>query len=151
MTKPQPKVPDPEISLGTRMKAAFTALDEVGLEALPGVQALYDEQLVFSDPIQTLHGRDKFIDLMSRMHTGKAKVHFSIGDICESDQMLFSTWAVHVEMRFTRDIKFEGVSHCHIERGVITRHRDYWDVAGVLIGQIPLIRPLYRRLTRFLS
>ena len=134
-------------SVGERLRQAFDDLNSGGLEALPPIAALYHEELEFEDPVQKFVGRDRFIDLLSRMHTGGADVSFVIGDVCEGEDLLFSSWSVHIPMKYTPDIRFDGVSHCR----VVVSHRDYWDVAGVLLGQLPFVKPIFKRITRFLS
>lgn len=120
-------------------------------ESLGGIGTVYAEDARFRDPFNDVQGlaaiRAVFDDMFERTRAPRFVV---TGTVTQGDQAF-----LHWDFRFglgRRELCVQGCSHVHLGAdGRVVRHRDYWDVAGELYEQMPLLGVLMRALRRRLS
>jgi limonene-1,2-epoxide hydrolase len=118
---------------------------------LQRVAPLYDENVRFTDPIQTLDGREAFIDMNRRLVARSKELRFDVFERAVDGDNIFFTWRMVFAMKVGPRLEIEGTSHLRVTNGRVTLHRDYWDLAGSVADSIPLAAPFYRALVSKLA
>lgn len=134
-----------------RFRDAVDQLNRDGVSALNTFGDLYDPYVVFQDPIQTVYGRDEFIEMNRRLMERATDLYISVATVTESDDHLFATWTLSFSPRVGPRITIEGCTHAQLRDGAITYQRDYWDLLGSFMESIPAVGLLYRRVTSMLG
>lgn len=134
-----------------RFRDAVEQLNRDGAAALGVLGDLYDPYVVFQDPIQTVYGRDEFMEMNRRLLDRANDLYMSVATVIESDDHLFATWTLSFSPRFGPRITIEGCTHAQLRDGAITYQRDYWDLMGSFMESMPAVGLLYRRLTSLLG
>jgi ketosteroid isomerase-like protein len=115
--------------------------------AIDRVAPYYADDVVFIDPIQTVRGREEFLEMNKRLIRRAKSLRFDVHTLTGDDASLFATWTMHLAMRGPAPtMTIDGVTHCTLRDGRITQHRDYWDLLGAAMNTIPLAGPVYRAL-----
>ena len=132
-------------SLSTPVKASdFTPgqqpYDE---EALRRLSAVYSKNVVFSDPLYSLHGRDELrrghLDFIHRFH-----VNMTTSEAAQIGRRIFLPWTMvctHRKWGWATSIDGVSVFDCNAE-GEIIAHRDHWDLLKTVSQFNPLARGL---------
>ncbi len=110
------------------------------------IAPLYDENVRFTDPIQTLDGRQAFIDMNRRLVARSRELRFDVFDRAVEGDNIFFAWRMVFAMKVGPRLEIDGTSHLRVKDGRIVFHRDYWDLAGSVADSIPLAAPFYRAL-----
>jgi hypothetical protein len=125
------------MKLGDRLKHALVALTPDQPDAVDALLPLYDPELTFRDPIQELHGVAAFADmnhrLLARMRTLTWDVRSVKGDMSE----VFLEWTMTGRLRLGPAIQVSGVTRARAVNGLITNHRDYWDLGELIASTLP--------------
>ena len=139
MTPPPSTQPDPT----ARVAAAFEHLSADRLDAL---EALYAPGARFKDPFHEVQGRAAiraiFACMFAQLEAPRFVVHERLGDASQG----FVTWTLEFRWRGQRQARrIRGATHFRFDvEGRIVDHRDYWDAAEELYGQLPLLGTLMR-------
>ncbi len=135
--------------MGARFRDALLEAYGPGREAaLPGLLALYDEDLQFRDPMQELRGREAFAK-MNRQFLGSVRsVEVSVRDLVEGEGSFFMAWTMRVAARIGPAVTVQGVTHARTRGGKIVEQRDYFDLAGSVLGALPGVSAAYRFVTK---
>jgi hypothetical protein len=120
-------------------------------EVLPELLAHYAENLVFRDPIQTLHGREAFARMNRSLAERSRAFRFDLHDAAGADSVVFLRWTMYMTPKLGREMKVEGVSYLRTnDAGLVVEHVDYWDLPTFFASAVPggaavlrtLLRPL---------
>ncbi|MBL8514840.1 MAG: nuclear transport factor 2 family protein [Betaproteobacteria bacterium] len=121
-------------------------------ESLAGIAIVYTEDVKFRDPFNDVAGIEKLRHICEDMFVRLDDPRFKILDTVEQENRAFITWD------FTFRIKtlnphvvrtIHGGSHLTFAPdGRVCVHRDYWDAAGELYEQLPVVGALMRFLKR---
>lgn len=139
MTSAPPAPPDPT----ARAAAVF---ERLGAERLDALDALYAPDARFKDPFHEVQGlaaiRAIFARMFAQLDEPRFVVHERLGDATQG----FVTWTLAFRWRGQRQgRRIRGATHFRFDAdGRITEHRDYWDAAEELYGQLPLLGALMR-------
>ena len=121
-------------------------LESFGPDILPELEPLYHPDVIFTDPLQTLTGRDAFM-AMNRKLIARARVcRFDVETWAVRGNDVFLAWLMTYAPRRGPELGFEGTSLLTVRDGLVVLHRDYWDLAGNLLDAVPGVGPLYRKL-----
>lgn len=137
---PQPHLPpDPT----ARAAAAFERLSPERLDTL---DALYAPDARFKDPFHEVQGRAAIRAIFARMFAQLDQPRFVVHDRLGDAAQGFVTWTLEFRWRGQRQQRrIRGATHFRFDAdGRITEHRDYWDAAEELYGQLPLLGALMR-------
>jgi limonene-1,2-epoxide hydrolase len=115
--------------------------------ALVDLAALYDPDVVFEDPIQRLAGRDAFIDMNKKLLKMSKSMSFDVTDTIASQGSIAIVWDCTLDLRVGPSITVPGVSHIKVRAGRVVWHRDYFDLLGGALDNLPILNFLYRRAT----
>lgn len=105
----------------------------------------YADDVVFTDPIQTVRGKAAFAEMNRRLIRRAKEIRFEAHDVAQQGDVVFITWTMVMTMKLPAPpMRIEGVTHCTLRDGKVAAHRDYWDLLGSTMDMIPLAGPVYR-------
>lgn len=142
---------DENRSLATEFRDAIRAVNNDGERGVDEFIALCDPYIVFQDPLVTIYGKEELRATYRKLVTGHRDFYMSLSSVVEQDNQLFATWTLSFTPRVGPRITIEGSTHAQLRDGLITYHRDYWDLLGSMLGTIPALGLLYRRATSLLA
>jgi hypothetical protein len=141
-----------ETTPGGRLRALFERFgrDRADDEAmLRDGTALYAPTMRFQDPIQTIDGRDEYLAMCRRLLTRPKAVRFFVDTMVESPTDVLMTWRMDLTPRVGPRVLADGATHCRLDAdGLVVWHRDYWDLVGDIVGQVPLVGRAWRGLVK---
>jgi hypothetical protein len=121
-------------SLFSRFRAALATLRP---ETLDDLRDLYDPDLEFRDPIQTLHGVDAFIAMNRRLFARFRELEFDVTSGTGSDTDLFLVWTMRAAPKFGPRLVVDGATHARVGGGRVTYQHDYWDLGELVARAVP--------------
>ncbi len=142
----------PNLTAGDRIREIFDAFnrgDAAG--ALGLIDAYYTDDVVFKDPLQTVEGKQAFMEMNHKFFDKGQALTVEIGDVVEAGEQLFVTWKMRFKPRFGPTVLCDGASHAKARDGRIYYHRDYWDLLDTTFGSMPFAGPIYRALVKRLG
>ena len=119
--------------------------------AIDRLADLYDHDVVFRDPLQTLRGRDAFVAMNRRILARARRLSFVVASVAAGGGSVFLAWTMRYEPRVGPTIVFEGATHARTRAGLIVEQRDYWDLLSSLAESLPIVRNLYASLAPHLG
>ena len=129
--------------LAEALRDICVSFEHDGDDAIARLAELYDPDVVFRDPLQTLRGRDAFIAMNRRILTRAKRLSFEVSSVAAGDGSVFLAWTMLYEPKLGPTISFEGATHARTRDGLIIEHRDYWDLLSSLAASVPILRRVY--------
>jgi ketosteroid isomerase-like protein len=129
-----------------RLRDVYVSFDRDAEGALARLVDLYDRDVVFRDPLQTLTGREAVVAMNRRVIARARQLSFDVSDSLGRGDTFFLAWTMKYAPRRGPTFAFEGASHARVRGGVIVEQRDYWDLLSSLAERIPVVRGLYAAL-----
>lgn len=127
-----------------RVEALFAELGPTHPTKLGGV---YDDQVVFIDPLHRIDGRAALETYMDRMSRGLRWARFEFGTITISGEHATIEWVMRFAMKaLPGEHALEGVTLLDVRDGLVVRHRDYFDVGAMLYEKVPALGWVIRRI-----
>ena len=123
---------------------AFAELTEDSLDELV---AMADDSIIFTDPFNTIKGRDGFRHVFLHMYETCHDPKFDITDLAHGDEASYIRWRMTAKLKSWphMDLDFKGMTEVHANKdGFITAHYDHWDSASQLLAKIPYIGAVIR-------
>jgi steroid Delta-isomerase len=115
------------------------------------IAALYAPGARFRDPFNDVQGTAGIEAIFRDMFERTREPRFVITGSVQQAEAAFVTWDFNFRTA-TRVMRIQGCSHMHFDaQGRVDMHRDYWDAAGELYEQLPLLGTLMRALRRRLT
>lgn len=115
------------------------------------LRELYDDAVVFRDPIQEVHGLAEFLAvnrrLLARLRSLEWQVHAAIGD----DTYAVLEWTMRGTPKKGPALAVDGVTRVRARAGRIVDHRDYWDLSEMLASSVSFGERIRRTLLRPLA
>jgi limonene-1,2-epoxide hydrolase len=142
---------DVDQALADKLRDVYAAFEKDGDAALERLAPLYAAEMVFRDPLQTLHGRDAFMAMNRRIMGRAARLSFEVTDAVGARGAIFLAWTMVFEPRRGPRVVFAGATHLRQVNGLITEQRDYWDLLSSFAASVPLLRSLYAALAPHLG
>jgi len=136
---------DPRV---VRIIEAFEGLTPADL---PRFGDFYAPDADFKDPFNEVRGVPAIRQVFEHMYVALEAPRFVIHDVVAQGDQCVLTWDfVFRFRRFSRELQtVRGASHLKLDaHGLITAHRDYWDVAEELYEKLPGVGVLMRWLKR---
>ncbi len=132
-----------------RVKGYFETLTP---EAVERMGEVYATDAYFRDPFNEVTGLPAIQKIFRHMYEPLVEPRFVILETIEEGDRLVLTWDMLYRIRkFKPELerKIHGLSLLRFDaEGRVAFHRDYWDAAGELYAQLPLVGPLMRFLAR---
>ncbi len=136
---------DPRV---VRIIEAFEGLTPADL---PRFGEFYAPDADFKDPFNEVRGAPAIRQVFEHMYVALEAPRFVIHDVVAQGDQCVLTWDFIFRFRrFSREWQtVRGASHLKLDaQGLITLHRDYWDVAEELYEKLPGVGALMRWLKR---
>jgi steroid delta-isomerase len=115
---------------------------------------VFSEDVHFRDPFNDVRGREAARQVFRHMFEHTAMVRFDVLECVQQGEVGYLRWRFHFRLRGDRRDRepVEGVSRVVLAAdGRVSEHLDYWDAAGGLYAQLPLLGALMRWLRKRLS
>ncbi|ADN75681.1 protein of unknown function DUF1486 [Ferrimonas balearica DSM 9799] len=126
----------------------------LGRDHLDQVDTLYHPDVVFADPSGELHGRDRFKAHLATLYQNVDECHFELGVPIGTPPHWAQPWVMtlrHPKLAGGKPVRVEGISELRCQEGLITHHRDYFDMGQMLYEQVPVLGPATRWLKARMS
>ena len=136
---------DPRVA---RIVEAFETLTPADL---PRLGDFYATDADFKDPFNEVRGVPAIQQVFAHMYVALESPRFVVHDVLAQGDQCVLTWDFIFRFRrFSRELQtVRGASHLKLDaNGLITLHRDYWDVAEELYEKLPGVGALMRWLKR---
>jgi predicted SnoaL-like aldol condensation-catalyzing enzyme len=116
------------------------------------VEQYYHEDVRFRDPIQSLQGRDAFIEMTENLVRRCSQLSAHVNDAAQTGDVIFLQWTMEMKIGPTPLTAIEGTTRLRLDAdGRVVEHRDYFDFWGDAMGAIPGVGSLYRRFMRMMG
>lgn len=113
---------------------------------------MYTEDAYFRDPFNEVRGIDKLKHIFSDMFVRLIAPKFSITETIQEGNRVLLVWDFTYRIKALKPEqarKIHGSSLIRFaEDGRVNYHRDYWDAAGELYEQLPVVGVLMRWLKK---
>mgnify|MGYP005855782839 CR=1 FL=1 len=112
-------------SIAARVSSWLRQVRKDSVEAtLPELLEVYDEQVVFRDPMQELHGRDAFREMNLSLATKARELSFDVRETATTGDAAFLRWTMRFVPRLGPELHVEGVSFLRVPAGRVVEHVD---------------------------
>jgi limonene-1,2-epoxide hydrolase len=106
---------------------------------------LYHDDIVFQDSIQRVEGRAAFEALCNRLARRCKELRMDILDVSQAGDVIFLEWEMTLMFTKYPSSTLHGCTKLTLgEDGRIVRQRDYYDLWGDIIDNIPRLARAYR-------
>jgi len=117
--------------------------EEMSPNSLSELDQVYTADATFKDPFNELKGLESIRKVYAHMYEKLESPRFVIIDEVASGQSKFVSWDFLFSIK-SKEMKIHGGTFFRFnEQGLITEHRDYWDVGEELLLKIPVFRSIY--------
>ena len=113
---------------------------------LARVAELYAADVVFTDPIQSIRGREAFVAMNRRLLASMRELSFDFSARAAEGDHVFYAWTMSLTPKLGPRMTIDGTTHLVVEDGFVKRHDDHWDLLSGVMGAVPGVGPLYRAL-----
>ena len=121
-------------------------------DSVADIGKFYTEDIYFRDPFNEVRGIAPVLHIFSDMFVRLHDPRFTVVETILDDRGAVLIWDFNFRIKTLNPNlprRIHGLSHLRFASdGRVSYHRDYWDVAGELYQQLPLIGSLMRWLKR---
>ena len=121
-------------------------------ETVAAISTVYAEDAYFRDPFNEVTGIEKIRHIFADMFVRLDEPKFTIIETIEQPHGALLIWDFTFRIKSLKpqlDRRIHGTSHIRFAAdGRVQYHRDYWDAAGELYEQLPLVGSLMRYLKK---
>ena len=115
------------------------------------IGSIYAVDARFRDPFNDVQGLAAIEAIFADMFQRTRSPRFEITSSVQQADHAFVAWDFIFGLG-RRELRVQGCSHLYFDSaGLVAVHRDYWDAAGELYEQLPLLGVLMRAVRRRLS
>lgn len=123
--------------------------------ALHQIDAHYTDDASFRDPFNAVTGLPEIRRIFEEMFERLVDPRFTVLEVIASGDSAFLVWDFTFAIRALKPQqirRIHGGSHLRFAPdGRVCAHRDYWDAAGELYAQLPVLGPVMRALARWFA
>ncbi|MBT1064994.1 nuclear transport factor 2 family protein [Bowmanella sp. Y26] len=123
-------------------------------ESLVSLTEIYSEQIEFVDPVGSHRGITQLKSYFANLLSNCITCRFDIHSQDQAEQKLFIRWTMHYAhpmLSSGKLLSLDGISELHIEDGLVSFQRDYYDLGAMMYEHVPLLGRVIRRLKQRLS
>jgi hypothetical protein len=123
---------------------------ELRHDTLHRLDEVYDERILFEDPLHRIEGRDALRAYFDRMYAGVESIDFEYGELMRDPGQAMVTWSMQLRHRRFRPgelLTLPGASHLRFTDRV-HYHRDYFDAGALIYERLPLVGGVVRAIRR---
>lgn len=123
-------------------------------DTLGELSEMLDNNVVFIDPFNKLHGKDVMVSVFEKMFDTMTDPQFEILDIAYSDDRAYLKWRMTGIVKAAPKMPFDLIGMSEVEfneAGKVVLHHDHWDSASQLLSHIPYVGWIVRRICRLFA
>jgi limonene-1,2-epoxide hydrolase len=106
----------------------------------------YHKDIIFQDTIQRIEGIDNFIAMCNRLTKRTKQLNMEIVSIAQSENVIIFDWIMTMMFKKYPNTPIYGSTKLTLsDDGYILEQRDYYDLWGDIINNIPRFNKMYRR------
>ena len=106
----------------------------------------YDDSICFRDTIQEIHGIKEFKAMTERLVERSQDLKMKIVNILFEGNIIFFEWEMTLSFKKFPNSRLFGLSRITLnEEGKIIAQRDYYDLWGDILDNIPFLAEKYRK------
>ncbi|MFW5825749.1 MAG: nuclear transport factor 2 family protein [Marinobacter sp.] len=121
---------------------------------IAGLDQVYSAGIRFTDPFTSVEGLDELHTYLEKVYANVRHCHFDFLDVIVNGDQACLVWVMHLQhprLRGGRRVIVHGLSHLIVSGDRIRFHRDYFDAAELLYGNLPLLGPAIRWIRNYAS
>ena len=103
----------------------------------------YSDDVQFQDPITKTDGLDQLKKHYTKSYQNIKLIRFDFSEFIQTDNKYSCTWVMNVAVNGLnggKEFQVSGISILHFNSdGLITYHRDYFDLSEMVYEKLPLI------------
>jgi hypothetical protein len=124
-------------------------LSPYGKGKLPDYSQMYPHyhpDCLFHDSVQAFRGRHTFIQMCERLEKRCSEIYMDVHSMGQNgNNIFFAEWTMTISFRNTPLTPIHGATRLNVDDdGLITLHRDYYDLWGDSFDAIPVMGKMYR-------
>ena len=124
--------------LGPRVRDALIALTpDHAARAIDDLARLYDDAMVFRDPIQEVRGLEAFVEMNRRLLGRMRGLTWDVVSVHGDEHEAVLEWTMTGVLRLGPQLQVSGVTRVRARGGLIVDHRDYWDLGEMFASAVP--------------
>lgn len=119
-----------------------------------GLAEVYSEDVCFSDPFGSVSGRRELQAYFEKVYTNVRSCRFDFAEVIVNGDQACLSWVMHLQhpkLRRGREITVHGMTHLKVRDGRVQFHRDYFDGAELLYGNLPMLGGAIRWIRNYAS
>jgi steroid delta-isomerase len=141
-----PAMPAPDL------RAVIDYWETLSPETIPAMTAVYDADVYFRDPFHEFRGHAALTTLLEQMFARLDAPRFEVLETALQAGGAVLIWDFHYRFKGRQagvPRVIHGASHLRFaDDGRVVYHRDYWDAAGEVYEQLPLLGSVLRWVRR---
>lgn len=140
-----PSAQSPRLSLDNLVEVMERTEGADGQVSYDHLYKYYAPNMRFQDSIQTIHGREPFIEMCKRLAKRSSSLKMKVTGSAQHDNIIFFQWTMTINYANTKTTPMYGCSKLTLnEHGQILEQRDYYDLWGDTFDVIPGFGKMYR-------
>ncbi len=120
--------------------------------SVAAIATVYADEATFRDPFNSVHGIENIRHIFADMFVRLVDPRFTILETIEQPHGALLIWDFDFRLKSLKPNqtrRIHGTSHVRFgPDGRVVYHRDYWDAAGELYEELPVVGTLMRWLKR---
>ncbi len=128
------------------LERAKEFFDKLSISNLDLVDAFYDKNAVFQDPVHQLKGSEAVKTYYAGLYKNVESIRFEYGKSTEAGDTVSLTWRMHLKASAidSKEITVDGVSLITFggPEGKAISHRDYFDMGEFIYERIPVLKSI---------
>jgi hypothetical protein len=108
-------------------------------DSLARIDAFYRADARFKDPFNDVAGVESIRRVFVHMFATTEAPRFIVHEVLADAQRAFVTWDFDFGVRGRRYVVHGATRFAFDDRGLVSDHRDYWDVAEELWQKLPVL------------
>jgi limonene-1,2-epoxide hydrolase len=108
----------------------------------------YDKDIYFKDSVQEIRGIEKFCEMTRRLAKRSKSIEFFVHNSAMEGNLIFIEWEMVISYRNYPKSSVFGASRIRLRDGKVLEQRDYYDLWGDILDNIPFVGKVYRPFVR---
>lgn len=108
----------------------------------------YTENVIFVDPVKTIHGLDDLTHYFKDLYKHVNKCHFELNDHISSQDNHSLQWVMHLKhqkISKSQEIQIDGASFLRFDGDKVNYHRDYYDLGAMVYEHVPILGSVIKK------
>jgi hypothetical protein len=119
-----------------------------GRPAWDHILPYYDKDIVFQDSVQRIRGIEDFSEMTRRLAKRSRRIEFLVRNSVMTGDLIFIEWEMRISYKNYPQSSVFGASRILLSHGKILEQRDYYDLWGDILDNIPFLAKGYRGFMR---